>query len=67
VDHATKAWSQPTFYNRARMTAGFKQGPHMGVVLKEAFEAQLEGTFEDEAGAIEWLRLKMEAAAVADR
>lgn len=34
---------------------GVKPGPRMGEVLRQAFEAQLDGAFADEAGALEWL------------
>jgi hypothetical protein len=33
----------------------------MGPILAEAFEAQLEGVFHDEAGALAWLDAKLKA------
>lgn len=34
---------------------GMKPGPDFGKILNAAFEAQLDGEFTDEAGAIEWM------------
>jgi len=34
---------------------GWKPGPRLGEALDEAFEAQLDGAFEDLAGALAWL------------
>ena len=34
--------------------AGLKPGPDMKRILEAAFEAQLDGAFGDEAGAIAW-------------
>ncbi len=45
----------PLLLGRHLIAKGLKPGPQMGVLLKEAFEAQLEGTFADEVGALAWL------------
>jgi tRNA nucleotidyltransferase (CCA-adding enzyme) len=37
---------------------GMTPGPEIGKVLKEAFEAQLDGEFSDLNGALEWLEQK---------
>jgi tRNA nucleotidyltransferase (CCA-adding enzyme) len=35
---------------------GMKPGIHFGVILKAAFEAQLDGDFEDEIDGLEWIK-----------
>ena len=40
---------------------GLKPGPEMGKLLKAAFEAQLDGVFEDEPGAVAWAKTKLAA------
>lgn len=37
-----------------------KPGPQMGIILKSAFEAQLDGEFEDLVGALNWAHDKLE-------
>jgi tRNA nucleotidyltransferase (CCA-adding enzyme) len=54
LDVSSKA-PGPILLGRHLIAKGIKPGPHMGALLKEAFEAQLEGTFVDEAGALAWL------------
>jgi tRNA nucleotidyltransferase (CCA-adding enzyme) len=49
----------PLLLGRHLIAKGVKPGPHMGAILKEAFEAQLEGAFSDEAGALAWLDRKV--------
>lgn len=46
---------KPLLLGRHLIAQGSKPGPAMGTVLKEAFEAQLEGAFDDETGALAWL------------
>jgi tRNA nucleotidyltransferase (CCA-adding enzyme) len=45
----------PLLLGRHLIARGVPPGPAIGAVLKEAFEAQLEGAFADEAGALDWL------------
>ncbi len=40
---------------RHLMDNGIKPGPHMGAILKSAYEAQLDGRFHDLNGALQWL------------
>jgi|2_EtaG_2_1085320.scaffolds.fasta_scaffold00695_1 tRNA nucleotidyltransferase (CCA-adding enzyme) len=47
---------KPLLMGRHLIDAGMKPGPHFGPVLKAAFEDQLDGVFNDEAGAVEWMR-----------
>lgn len=49
----------PILLGRHLIAKGMKPGPQMGAVLKEAFEAQLEGAFSDEAGAQAWLERRL--------
>lgn len=46
---------KPILLGRHLLARGMKAGPELGVVLKAAFEAQLDGRFADEAGALAWL------------
>lgn len=46
---------RPLLQGRHLLSRGLKAGPAMGAVLKAAFEAQLDGRFADEAGALAWL------------
>lgn len=54
LDVAARA-PEPLLLGRHLLGRGMKPGPQMGVVLKQAFEAQLDGLFIDEAGALRWL------------
>lgn len=45
---------KPILLGRHLLELGMKPGKNMGVMLKAAFEAQLDGTFDDEGGAIAW-------------
>lgn len=47
---------QALLQGRHLLEAGFEPGPAMGRLLKEAFEAQLEGQFTDLEGALKWLQ-----------
>ncbi len=46
---------RPILLGRHLLERGFASGPAMGDVLHEAFEAQLDGAFEDLDGALAWL------------
>ena len=47
---------KPILLGRHLIQQGERPGPIFKSILKTAFEAQLEGSFADEASAIEWLR-----------
>lgn len=46
---------RPILLGRHLLERGQTPGPAMGVTLKAAFEAQLDGAFEDLSGALAWL------------
>ncbi|MBR0458833.1 MAG: hypothetical protein IJJ26_06325 [Victivallales bacterium] len=41
---------------RQLISLGISPGPQMNPILKQAFEAQLDGEFSDEEGAILWAK-----------
>jgi len=41
---------------RHLIAAGMEPGAHFGEILDAAFEAQLEGAFSDESGAVAWMK-----------
>ncbi len=45
---------------RHLIALGYKPGPEFTAVLDEAYEAQLDGDFHDEAAGIAWLKERME-------
>lgn len=47
---------QPLLQGRDLQALGVRPGPSMGVLLKAAFEAQLDGGFDDLQGALAWAR-----------
>jgi tRNA nucleotidyltransferase (CCA-adding enzyme) len=47
---------RPRLKGRHLMALGMQPGTTFGPILKEAFEAQLDGAFEDTQGALEWAR-----------
>ncbi len=51
----TDSAPEPILLGRHLITAGLTPGPHFTPLLDAAFEAQLDGTFADEAGALRWL------------
>jgi hypothetical protein len=57
---------QATSFLKGRdlMTLGFKPGVEMGLILKEAGEAQLDGHFDDKEGALEWVRSHYEISEI---
>ncbi|MBI1949694.1 MAG: HD domain-containing protein [Deltaproteobacteria bacterium] len=52
---------KPILLGRHLLAHGLTAGPAMGALLKEAFEAQLDGRFADEAGALAWLLARLGA------
>jgi tRNA nucleotidyltransferase/poly(A) polymerase len=44
---------------KSLMLAGMKPGPEMGVVLKEAYQAQLNDEIRDTEGATRWISLRL--------
>ena len=46
---------RPILLGRHLIAAGMKPGTQFKAILDAAFEAQLEGAFSDEAGALEWM------------
>ena len=47
---------KPIILGRHLLTLGMKAGPQMKPLLDAAFEAQLDGAFNDEAGGMEWVK-----------
>lgn len=52
---------KPILQGRHLQTLGLKPGPSMGILLKDAFESQLDGEFADLPGAIAWAAAKATA------
>ena len=50
---------QPLLRGRHLVAAGLRPGPTFKPVIDAAFEAQLDGTFNDEHGAIRWLEMHL--------
>jgi tRNA nucleotidyltransferase (CCA-adding enzyme) len=55
LDHAPK----PLLQGRDAQALGVKPGPAMGRLLKAAFEAQLDGEFDDLPGAVAWAKARL--------
>jgi tRNA nucleotidyltransferase (CCA-adding enzyme) len=53
-----EAAPKPILQGRHLIDRGLKPGKQFGELLKRAFEAQLEGSFDDLAGALVWLQGK---------
>jgi tRNA nucleotidyltransferase (CCA-adding enzyme) len=51
---------RPILHGRDLQFFGMKSGPAMGALLKEAFEAQLDGEFSDLPSAIAWAQSRLE-------
>lgn len=51
----------PIIMGRHIIAMGCQPGPRIGRICKAAFEAQIEGAFEDEASGIAWVREAMGA------
>lgn len=54
---------QPILQGRDLQALGLTPGKHFGALLKEGFEAQLEGAFKDHDGAVIWLKGRVGGAA----
>lgn len=50
---------RPILLGRHLLSLGFKPGPAFKPVLDAAFEAQLDGAFADEPGAMTWLQARL--------
>ena len=50
---------RPLVLGRHLVALGRKPGPDFKPVLDEAFEAQLDGAFSDEAGGVAWLKQRL--------
>lgn len=61
LDHAQKLSlaeriPEPILRGRDLIASGYEAGPTMGRILKEAFEAQLEGAFHDRETGLLWMK-----------
>jgi tRNA nucleotidyltransferase (CCA-adding enzyme) len=54
---------RPLLQGRHLIAAGLPPGPAFAPLLREAFEAQLDGVFDDEEGARRWLDFRLRAPA----
>ena len=54
-----KSAPRPLVLGRHLVTLGRAPGPDFKPILDEAFEAQLDGAFADEAGGVAWLRNRL--------
>jgi tRNA nucleotidyltransferase (CCA-adding enzyme) len=55
---------KPILLGRHLMSLGWAPGPKFKPVLETAFEAQLDGAFRDEAGAVAWIREQIAAGRI---
>jgi len=53
---------KPILLGRDLQALGLAPGKQFGALLKEAFEAQLEGAFADHDGAVAWLKARVAGA-----
>lgn len=51
---------RPILQGRDVQALGLRPGPGMGALLKAAFEAQLDGAFDDLSGAVAWARAELD-------
>lgn len=58
LDLAARA-PKPILLGRHLIALGEQPGPHFKQLLDDAFEAQLDGMFQNEAGAVEWARNRL--------
>lgn len=56
------AGPEPILLGRHLIAAGLQPSKAFSAILKTAFEAQLEGAFVDEAGAVKWLNCTQSSA-----
>ena len=61
LDLAARA-PKPILLGRHLIALGEQPGPHFKLMLDDAFEAQLDGMFQNEAGALEWARNRLRRA-----
>jgi tRNA nucleotidyltransferase (CCA-adding enzyme) len=47
---------RPLLLGRHLLALGVTPGPGMGLILKQAFESQLNGDFQKEDDAIDWAK-----------
>ena len=47
---------KPILLGRHLIKQGLTPGEHFGKILKQAFEAQINGEFHDEQGGLQWLK-----------
>jgi tRNA nucleotidyltransferase (CCA-adding enzyme) len=52
---------RPILLGRHLMELGMKPGPDFGPILKQAFEDQLDGAFNDLDGARKWLEIRLKS------
>src|SRR5262249_7785541 len=52
---------EPILLGRHLLEAGFQPGRELGTILKNAYDAQLEGNFSNLAEAIDWLANELSA------
>ncbi len=50
---------EPLASGHMLLALGMQQGPQMGRLLKDAYEAQLDGRFNDPSDAESWLRMRL--------
>lgn len=51
---------KPILQGRHLLALGWKPGPSFKPLLDEAFDAQLDGAFADEAGGVSWLQTRLQ-------
>jgi tRNA nucleotidyltransferase (CCA-adding enzyme) len=63
AENEARVWLKNYLESEARLVRGSdvlayvgKPGPHVGTILRSAWEAQIAGEFSDRAGAEQWLR-----------
>lgn len=54
--NATEAFLQPLLQGRDLIDQGYTPSPAFKIILDTAYEAQLDGVFDNRDGALEWLR-----------
>jgi tRNA nucleotidyltransferase (CCA-adding enzyme) len=54
---------QPILKGRHLIALGHRPGPKFKPILDQAFEAQLDGLFSDEAAGLAWLQSRLQATA----
>ena len=59
----TESAPQPLVQGRNLIALGYKPSPFFGKILKEAFEAQLEGEFTTQEGGAAWLEARLKDGA----